>query len=48
MSAQKDAPGVAPPTRDRVREAILELGYRPNRHARALSSGTTHVVGAAE
>ena len=41
-----DAPGVAPSTRERVQVSISELGYRPNRHARALSSGKTHVVGA--
>lgn len=41
-----DAPGVAPSTRERVRGAIEELAYRPNRHARALASGQTHVIGA--
>jgi len=41
-----DAPGVAPSTRERVRETIDELAYRPNSHARALSSGKTHVIGA--
>ena len=41
-----DAPGVAPSTRERVQASISVLGYRPNRHARALSSGKTHVIGA--
>lgn len=41
-----DAPGVAPATRERVRTSIAELDYRPNRHARALASGKTYVIGA--
>ena len=40
-----DAPGVAPTTREHVKRVIAELAYRPNRNARALSTGRTHVVG---
>ncbi|MGW5264068.1 LacI family DNA-binding transcriptional regulator [Microbispora sp. NPDC004025] len=36
---------VAPATRERVLAAAAELGYRPNRIARALRAGTTGVVG---
>ncbi len=36
---------VKPDTRQRVEEAALRLGYRPNRNARALASGRTHVIG---
>lgn len=32
-------------TRQRVREAIVRLGYRPNRLARGLTTGKTHAVG---
>lgn len=41
-----DAPGVAAETRDRVERAISQLDFRPNRQARALSTGRTHTVGA--
>jgi LacI family transcriptional regulator len=41
-----DAPGVAAETRARVENAIRHLDYRPNRQARALSTGRTHTVGA--
>ncbi len=41
-----DAPGVATETRARVENAIRHLDYRPNRQARALSTGRTHTVGA--
>lgn len=41
-----DAPGVSAPTRARVQQTISELAYRPNRHARALSNGQTHVIAA--
>ncbi|MGA6157075.1 LacI family DNA-binding transcriptional regulator [Stenotrophomonas sp. NPDC087984] len=34
-------------TRQRVREAIDELGYRPNLSARRLRSGRSHVMGLA-
>ena len=36
---------VAPSTADRVRDAIAALGYRPNSHARALSTGSTGILG---
>ncbi|MGY1719957.1 MULTISPECIES: LacI family DNA-binding transcriptional regulator [unclassified Blastococcus] len=38
-------PSVAPLTRERVQRAIAELGYRPNRAARALVTGTTRTIG---
>jgi LacI family transcriptional regulator len=41
-----DSPGVSPATRDRVREAIDVLSYRPNLRARALSTGRTSTIGA--
>lgn len=37
--------GVAEPTAARVRAAIDLLGYRPNLNARALRSGSTHMLG---
>lgn len=40
-----DSPRVAPATRVRVEEAIGELGYRPNRMARALVTRTSHTLG---
>jgi len=40
------APGVAAETRLRVEETVRALEYRPNRQARALSTGRTHTVGA--
>lgn len=36
---------VASATAARVREAIAVLGYRPNSHARALSTGSTGILG---
>ena len=39
-----NTPYVAEATRQRVLDAIQELGYRPNLAARALSSGKTHIV----
>ena len=36
---------VAPSTADRVRDAIAALSYRPNSHARALSTGSTGILG---
>lgn len=36
---------VAPATRDRVLAAVAELGYRPNRIARALRSRRTGIIG---
>jgi DNA-binding LacI/PurR family transcriptional regulator len=38
-------PGVSEQTRTRVRAAITELGYRPNRSARALVTGTSQTIG---
>jgi DNA-binding LacI/PurR family transcriptional regulator len=38
-------PSVAARTRVRVRAAIAELGYRPNRVARALATGRSQVIG---
>jgi DNA-binding LacI/PurR family transcriptional regulator len=38
-------PSVAPLTRERVEQAIAELGYRPNIAARALVTGSTRTIG---
>jgi DNA-binding LacI/PurR family transcriptional regulator len=38
-------PSVAPRTRERVEQAIAELGYRPNIAARALVTGSTRTIG---
>jgi DNA-binding LacI/PurR family transcriptional regulator len=38
-------PSVAPHTRERVQQAIAELGYRPNLAARALVTGSTRTIG---
>ncbi|WP_100447056.1 LacI family DNA-binding transcriptional regulator [Glycomyces xiaoerkulensis] len=38
------SPRVAPGTRDRVMDAIAELGYRPNRLARTLAGGAVQSV----
>ena len=38
-------PSVAPHTRERVEQAIAELGYRPNIAARALVTGSTRTIG---
>lgn len=40
-----DLPGVRPETRRRVREAIEQLGYRPNLMARALATGRSSTLG---
>jgi len=40
-----DHPNVTASTRLRVQAAIAELGYRPNRAARVLASGKSHVIG---
>lgn len=40
-----DSPRVDPATRARVEQAMAELGYRPNRAARALRTGRTHTIG---
>ncbi|WP_029432062.1 LacI family DNA-binding transcriptional regulator [Blastococcus sp. URHD0036] len=39
------SPHVAPLTRQRVEQAIAELGYRPNTAARALVTGATRTIG---
>jgi DNA-binding LacI/PurR family transcriptional regulator len=38
-------PNVRPGTRQRVLEAMLALGYRPNSAARALATGRSHALG---
>lgn len=40
-----DSPRVDPETRARVEEAMAALGYLPNRAARALRTGRSHVIG---
>lgn len=40
-----DSPRVDPQTRARVEQAMAELGYRPNRAARALRTGRTQTLG---
>ncbi len=40
-----DHPNVREQTRLRVQAAISELGYRPNKAARLLVTGTSHVIG---
>ncbi|MFP1603595.1 LacI family DNA-binding transcriptional regulator [Microbacterium sp. 2216-1] len=40
-----DSPRVDPATRLRVEQAMAELGYRPNRAARALRTGRTQTLG---
>src|SRR5690606_11647288 len=40
-----DSPKVDPETRRRVEKAMADLGYRPNRAARALRTGRTHTLG---
>jgi LacI family transcriptional regulator len=42
-----DYPEVSPATRQRIREAAAELGYRPNANARRLAMGRTHAIGIA-
>ena len=41
----RDHPDISPKTRERVRQRIQELNYRPNLTARALVTGRTHTVG---
>ncbi|MDH4376209.1 MAG: LacI family DNA-binding transcriptional regulator [Ramlibacter sp.] len=36
---------VAPQTRERVMKVAADLGYRPNLHARTLSTGRTRIIG---
>jgi LacI family transcriptional regulator len=46
VSNALNSPGrVAPATRDRILAAVAELGYRPNRSARALRSQRSHLIG---
>ncbi|CAH0251563.1 Lactose operon repressor [Microbacterium oxydans] len=40
-----DSPRVDPATRERVERAMVELGYRPNRAARALRTGRSQTIG---
>lgn len=40
-------PGVRPETAERVQDAIVTLGYRPNQSARMLASSRSHLVGVA-
>ncbi|QAV71047.1 LacI family DNA-binding transcriptional regulator [Salinibacterium sp. UTAS2018] len=40
-----DSPNIRDSTRDRVREAINELGYRPNQAARTLVTSRTRTIG---
>lgn len=40
-----DSPRVDPVTRERVERAMAELGYRPNRAARALRTGRSQTIG---
>ena len=44
LSEKKDV-SIRPETRDRIRAAAKKLGYRPNRLARSLRMGKTHVIG---
>lgn len=41
---QRNAASVAPTTRERIERAAREMGYRPNRNARALATGRTNTV----
>lgn len=40
-----DSPRVDPATRERVEQAMAELGYRPHRAARALRTGRSQTIG---
>ncbi len=40
-----NSPSLLPETAARVKEAIEELGYRPNTHAQSLASGRSHMLG---
>lgn len=40
-----DSPNVDPATRQRVEQAMTDLGYRPNRAARALRTGRSQTIG---
>ena len=41
----RDHPDISSETRDRVRQRMKELNYRPNLAARALVTGRTHAIG---
>ncbi|MCO1659455.1 LacI family DNA-binding transcriptional regulator [Pseudonocardia humida] len=41
----RDAPGASPRTRERVRRAADEIGYRPDARARLLSRGRSRLLG---
>ncbi len=41
----RDLPGASPATRDRVRRAAEEIGYRPDQRARLLSQRQTRLLG---
>ncbi len=41
----RDHPDISPETRERVRQRMRELNYRPNPAARALVTGRTHTIG---
>ncbi len=43
--ALNNRPEVNPKTRDRVRQAALEIGYAPNQSGRSLRTGTTNIIG---
>ena len=45
LSPGVDSTGVAKKTKERVLKAAAELNYRPNYHARSLSSGRSHTIG---
>ena len=40
-----DSPSIKASTRDRVLEAIAEMGYRPNQAARALVTSRSRTIG---
>lgn len=42
--ALNDSPEIGEATKQRVREVALRLGYQPNRNARRLRTGRTHVL----
>ncbi len=42
---QRKESSVAPATRERVLKAAVQMGYRPNRNARALATGRTYTIG---
>ena len=44
FNGRRDGSSVSPDVRERVMQAARELGYQPNRTARALKTGRTHAV----